>query len=146
MGFWKHKGQPAKAETTKKQPANGNAYHPSTSVEGHQTRYKSVARSSSGNLLAGCSRVKTVWEWECVRLHITLDSVTQIRAQLTSSAWVFSGPIPQSLFTHAFTWFEKQIELLQDVVTYLDRIFGTNYKNTTNKGRRRNTDRTIIFV
>jgi hypothetical protein len=23
-------------------------------------------------------------------------------------------------FTHAFTWFEKQLELLQDVRTYLD--------------------------
>ncbi|KAJ7255316.1 WD40-repeat-containing domain protein [Mycena rebaudengoi] len=44
--------------------AEGGEWECASLLEGHETECKSVAYSSSGTLLASCSRDKTVWIWE----------------------------------------------------------------------------------
>jgi len=45
-------------------PSGGNQWDCIGTLEGHESECKSVAFSSKGNLLASCSRDKTVWIWE----------------------------------------------------------------------------------
>jgi WD40 repeat protein len=69
IGIWKREGQDGDGEE------EAGEWECISILEGHETECKSVAWSSSGNLLASCSRDKTVWVWEGAWLHITVDSV-----------------------------------------------------------------------
>ena len=68
IGIWKREGQDGD---------DGEAageWECISILEGHETECKSVSWSSSGNLLASCSRDKTVWVWEGARLLIMGDN------------------------------------------------------------------------
>ncbi|KAI9062209.1 WD40 repeat-like protein [Trametes sanguinea] len=61
IGIWAQEGDEENEEGTSN-PAG--EWECMSLLEGHETECKSVAYSSSGNLLASCSRDKTVWIWE----------------------------------------------------------------------------------
>jgi WD40 repeat protein len=60
VGIWEPE------DTSDSENAGGSAadWECVTLLEGHETECKSVGYSSSGTLLASCSRDKTVWIWE----------------------------------------------------------------------------------
>ena len=56
IGIWEQEGEGEDGEQ--------GEWECASLLEGHETECKSVAYSSSGTLLASCSRDKTVWIWE----------------------------------------------------------------------------------
>jgi WD40 repeat protein len=85
VGIWKREGQDEDDEDS------AGEWECISILEGHETECKSVAWSCSGNLLASCSRDKTVWVWEGARHHVMVDGCRSHRYQsnrmLTLSAW-----------------------------------------------------------
>ncbi|KAG6841621.1 hypothetical protein C0991_009046 [Blastosporella zonata] len=58
IGVWEQENDNEDGEET------GGEWECVSQLEGHETECKSVAYSSTGTLLASCSRDKTVWVWE----------------------------------------------------------------------------------
>ena len=61
IGIWE---QEATGDYEGDDAQGGGEWECASLLEGHETECKSVAYSSSGTLLASCSRDKTVWVWE----------------------------------------------------------------------------------
>ena len=88
IGIWQREGE----EEAGEEEAGG--WECMALLEGHETECKSVAWSASGNLLASCSRDKTVWVWEGTLLQHSLECeetdlnwyVQQVQT-MTLSAW-----------------------------------------------------------
>lgn len=59
IGIWEQDAEEGEDEG----PATGE-WECASLLEGHETECKGVAYSSTGTLLASCSRDKTVWIWE----------------------------------------------------------------------------------
>jgi len=60
IGIWEHEASSDDGNDER----GGGEWECASLLEGHETECKSVSYSSSGSLLASCSRDKTVWVWE----------------------------------------------------------------------------------
>lgn len=61
IGVWEQESVPEREDEG---TGGGGEWECAGLLEGHETECKCVAYSSSGTLLASCSRDKTVWIWE----------------------------------------------------------------------------------
>jgi cytosolic iron-sulfur protein assembly protein CIAO1 len=94
IGIWDQGASEGNIET----PVQGE-WECASLLEGHETECKSVAYSSTGTLLASCSRDKTVWIWEgnCTSrstkyLALTRSKCIQIPIL---NVWQFSWSTPR---------------------------------------------------
>jgi WD40 repeat protein len=68
IGIWEQ-------EASSDGEGEGGEWECASLLEGHETECKSVSYSSSGTLLASCSRDKTVWVWEGLFCLIVADLI-----------------------------------------------------------------------
>jgi WD40 repeat protein len=61
VGIWEH---PALSDNRLPEPGADGRWECASLLEGQENECKGVAYSHGGNLLATCSRDKTVWIWE----------------------------------------------------------------------------------
>ena len=92
IGIWEQE-----ADEDNEGVVKGGEWECASLLEGHETECKSVAYSSSGTLLASCSRDKTVWVWEGTSLSFVdvwngaeRVALVQFTLILISSAWACS--------------------------------------------------------
>lgn len=91
IGIWEQ------AEADEGEAPGSGEWECASLLEGHETECKSVAYSSTGTLLASCSRDKTVWIWEgrsvcAFLLYLTMSPIKFTPTRI-SNAWVSSWNI-----------------------------------------------------
>lgn len=87
ISVWEQEGADADGDDDMNESGGEKEWECASLLEGHETECKCIAYSSSGTLLASCSRDKTVWVWEGMfKLHLRFGIGIILKSDVRSSA------------------------------------------------------------